>query len=307
MQATRFWAAAFLVGFVSASSPGCGKDEQSPKPSKANCNDCGGEGGSGDGAGLAGASVSASGSSMQPNGGAGAAAIGGDAPGGTGTNEAGGGQGGTAGAGAVGGEAGGGASSGDDGEQLQVCARLANGSDDAFTVQSDYTSALYADCRVRWLFPSGQAYIDWANQLRRFSFQFWGCPGTPRVYSFALVSGTPALSQGDVNLLIDHYLAAAQAVVDLTSLERQDMQAALARLSKPLIVDPSLEPSQPACATGGAGGADSGGSAGAGGVDAGGSGGTGGVDTGGSGGTGGVDAAGSGGTSGAVAGVGGTL
>lgn len=216
---------------------------------------------------------------MQPGGGAGASA-GGAAPGSGGTSDLVGGEGGsTAGAGAVGGEGGGGASSGDDGEQLQICARLANGADDAFTVQSEYTSAFYEDCRVRWLFPSGQAFLDLANQLRRFSFQFWGCPGTPRVYTFALVSGTPALSQGDANLLIDHYLVAAQAAVDLTSLERQDMQAALARLSKPLIVDPSLEPSKPACATGEAG----------------------------SGGAGGVDAGGAGGATEAVAGVGGAL
>jgi hypothetical protein len=277
MQATWLRVAGVLVvsALAGVGAPGCGKDKRSSKPS---CNDCGGEGGSGDGAGVGGNTVSASGSSMQPNGGAGAAANGGDAPGGTGTSEAGGAQGGTAGAGAVGGEAGGGASSADDdGEQLQICVRLANGADEALTVQRDYTSALYEDCRVRWLFPSGQAYIDLVNQVRRFNFQFWGCPATPRVFAFALVSGTPALSQGDANLLIDHYLVAAQPALDLTAGERKDMQAALARLSKPLIVDSSLDPSKPACATGGTG---SGGSAGTGGVDAGGSGGASGADAG---------------------------
>lgn len=291
MHATRIRAlvALAVLALVGASAAGCGADETS---SGTNCSECGGEGGSGSGAGVAGDPVSASGSSMQPRGGAGASA-GGAAPGSAGTNDLVGGEGGTAGVGTIGGEAGGGASSGDDGEQLRICARLANGADDALTVQSDYTSALYEDCRVRWLFPSGQAFLDLANQLRRFNFQFWGCPGTPRVYTFALVSGTPALSQGDANLLIDHYLVAAQAAVDLTSLERQDMQAALIRLSSSLIVEPSLEPSKPACAAGGAG---SGGSAG-----------TGGVNAAGSGGTGGVDAGGSGGAGGAVAGVGDTL
>jgi hypothetical protein len=276
MQATWLRVVGVLVvlALAGVGAPGCGKDKRSSKPT---CHDCGGEGGSGDGAGVGGNTVSASGSSMQPNGGVGAAANGGDAPGGTGTSEAGGAQGGTGGAGAVGGEAGGGASSADDGEQLQICVRLANGADEALTVQRDYTSALYEDCRVRWLFPSGQAYIDLVNQVRRFNFQFWGCPATPRVYAFALVSGTPALSQGDANLLIDHYLVTAQAALDLTAGERKDMQAALARLSKPLIVDSSLAPSKPACATGGTG---SGGSAGTAGVDAGGSGGASGADAG---------------------------
>lgn len=270
MQATRFRAAALLAVFVFASSPGCGDADQ---PSKPGCKDCGGEGGGGDGAGLGGDPVSASGSSMQPSAGAGAAAIGGDAFGGTRTNEGGGGQGETAGAGAVGGEAGGGA--GNDGEQLELCARLANGVQDADKATSYYSSALFSDCRVSWLLPRGQGLATLVNQLKRFNYQFWGCPQTPPVYTFALVLGTPALSQGDADLLIDHYLAAAQSAVDLTVIERQTMQAALTRLSKPLIVDPSPEPSQPACETGGAGGA--GGAAGAGGASVGGSAGAGGA------------------------------
>jgi hypothetical protein len=259
MHATWFRAAAVLAVLALVGAAGCGEVEQ---PSRPGCSDCGGEGGRNDSVGLGGEPVNASGSAMQPNVGAGPAAIGGDAPGGSGTTEAGGGQGGSAGAGTVGGEAGGGASN--DGEHLELCARLANGVHDADLVTSYYMSALYTDCRVSWLFPSGQAYVMQLNQLKRFNFQFWGCPGTPPVYTFALVSGTPALSQGDVNLLIDHYLTAAQAAVDLTSLERQTMQAALVRLSKSLIVDPSLDPSQAACETGGAGGG------GAGGVNAGG-------------------------------------
>jgi hypothetical protein len=270
MHATWFRAGAVLavLALPVVVVPGCGKDEQSSTPG---CNDCGGEGGRSDGAGLGGDPVSASGSSVQPNGGAGAAAGGGDAPGGMGATEAGGGQGGAAGAGVVGGEAGGGASN--EGEHLALCARLANGVHDADVVTSYYMSALYTDCRVSWLFPSGQDYVTQLNQLKRFNFQFWGCPGTPPVYTFALVLGTPALSQGDVNLLIDHYLTAAQAAVDLTSLERQTMQAALVRLSNPLIVASSPDLSHSACEIGGAGGADGGGAAGAGGVSAGGAGG----------------------------------
>jgi hypothetical protein len=119
---------------------------------------------------------------------------------------------------------------------------------------------------------------DLVNQLVSFSYNLWGCERTLPVDEFGLVLGTPALSQGDVNVLIEHYLAAAQKTLDLSLEERQTMQAALVRLSKPLIADAATEPSKSACSVGaggagGVGGADAGGAA-AGGAATGGAGGT---------------------------------
>jgi len=268
MQATRLWAAACLAALVSASSPGCDDNDRRPTPS---CVDCGGESGTNNGDGLGGDTSNLSGSSTMPNGGAGATSSNAGAPAGGGTAGHGGQQGSVGGAAGAAGAAGGTADPGS--EQLELCARLAQGAQDADAVARSYVTGVYADCRVGWLVPRGQALADLLNQLVGFSYNFWGCRATLPVDAFGLVLGTPALSQGDVNLLIDDYLLAAQNKLDLSPAERETMQAALIRLSKPLIAGASLEPSHANCPvpTGGAGGADAGG-AGAGGVDVGGAG-----------------------------------
>lgn len=230
--------------------------------------DCGGEGGAGDVAGAAGDAASSSGSStLLPQGGA-LAGTSGAATSGAGTG-AHGGQGGAGNGGAAGGEAG--ATTVTSGEQLDLCKRLVHGSQDADTVASAYVGAVYRDCRVSWVVPRGQALADLVNQLVSFSYNLWGCERTLPVDDFGLVLGTPALSQGDLDVLLDHYLTAAQETLDLSREERETLLAALLRLAKPLMMDPSLEPSKSVCSdnTGGAGGVGSGGAA-PGGADAGG-------------------------------------
>jgi len=259
MRATRFWAAAFLALAVAASSSGCGDDDA---PSKPGCVNCGGEGGNPGGlggAGLGGEDVNASGTSTSPHGGAAAAAnvggAAGDASGGTHGEHA-----GSGGAGA-GGE--GGATT-TKGEQLELCVRLPQAPPNATAVDKAYTTAVTLDCRVKWIMPKGQDLPAFQNQVLHFNYAFWGCPQWPPVDTFALVFGSPSLSQGDADLLIGHYLKAAQDTLDLSPLERETMQAALIRLSKPLISNPSLEPSKSGCpvsmgGAAGAGGADTGG------------------------------------------------
>ena len=261
MQATRLWVVVCLAASVSASSPGCGEQERTPGPS---CVDCGGESGNNDGAGLGGDASNVSGSSTLTNGGKGGT------PSHAGTSTGGGsaGRGGQQSSG-QGGE--GGAVTNPSSEQLELCGRLAKGSESADTVTRGYVTRVLSDCRLDWLFPH-QELSDLANRVLGFSYNFWGCPKTLPVSEFGLVLGTPQLSQGDVNLLIDHYLDAAQKNLDLSPLERETMQAALIRLSKPLIADASLEPSKPNCPVpmggAGAGGAEAGGSGGAGGAPA---------------------------------------
>ena len=97
-----------------------------------------------------------------------------------------------------------------------------------------------------------------------WNLQLWGCQGQP-VGDFGLVYRTPPLSAGDANLLIELYLTAATAELDLRPSELDDMRGALERLSKPLIVSDSSEPSASVCPTG-AGGAGGAGAAGAGGA-----------------------------------------
>lgn len=202
--------------------------------------------------------------------------------------DGGGGQGGAGNGGVAGGQAG---STGEtSGEQLELCTRLAHGSQDADAVASAYVGAVYRDCRVSWVVPRGQALADLVNQLVSFSYNLWGCERTLPVDQFGLVLGTPALSRGDVSVLIDQYLTAAQKTLDLSAEERETMQAALLRLAKPLNPSASDEPSRSACSEniGGAGGVSSGGAA-AGGAA------TGGADAGGAN-AGGANAGGAGGT-----------
>jgi hypothetical protein len=151
------------------------------------------------------------------------------------------------------------------GEQLDLCIRLAHGTQDADTVGSGFVGAVYRDCHVAWLVPRGQALADLVNQIVSFNYNFWGCEKTFPVDEFGLVLGRPALSQGDVDLLTGHYLTVAQRTLDLSAPERQTMLAALARLSKLVIVDNSLEPSKSACMVSMGGGGGMGGAGGAGG------------------------------------------
>ena len=148
------------------------------------------------------------------------------------------------------------------GEQLELCARLAHGTQDADTVGSGYVGAVYRDCHVAWLVPRGQALADLVNQLVSFNYNFWGCEKTFPVDEFGLVLGKPGLSRGDVDLLTGHYLSVAEKTLDLSAPERQTMQAALARLSKLVITDNSLEPSKPACPVSGGGAGGMGGAGG---------------------------------------------
>jgi hypothetical protein len=267
MQATRLWVACLPV-LVAASVAAC--DDSEDAILKPSCRDCGhlsaGMGGVGGPAPSAasGSSSGGSGGSSQAHGGAAAAPSSGGAAGDADDSEAHGGQtgsGGAAGSGAGAGEA----TAGETGspttdEQLEFCARLVQQSQDADAVARGYVRALFLDCRVKWLVPRGQDLATFLNQVVSFSYNLWGCENTTPVNTFGLVLATPALSQGDVNVLIELYMTPAQGTLELSPLEHQSLEAALIRLSKPLVSDASLDPSQSACpvGAGGAGGATTG-------------------------------------------------
>jgi len=255
MHRTRFWALVCLGALGSAASFSCGSDEATSHPHS----DSGGA------AGEAGATAS-----PLPSAGGGAGAEssasgrgGASEPGGN--EAAGGGAGGSASNTTPGGDGGGlglGGSSdlpGVEGEQLDLCARLSGLVVHADNVGRAYSNAAYDDCRIKWVIPVGSPLYDFRNKLVTWSLELWGCQGLP-VDTFALVHETPALSSGDVGLLIGHYMAAAQNELDLSATEHEEMQAALERLAAPLIADNSSEPSRSQCAsnggTGGAGGAE---------------------------------------------------
>jgi hypothetical protein len=261
MQTTRFWVLACLAVFVSALSFSCGSDEIA-RPTKPACPSCGGDMSLGGESFAGGPSVHAggsgtSGSRAMPSGGdegvplGGSGAVAGNA--GTGAT-------GASGAGEGGASGGtGGAPTNPGGEQLEVCGRLTMTSVHAFAVAEAYEKAVFRDCQVKWVAAlQGQDLVDYKNTLLLWNRSFWGCPDAP-VFdnTFALVFKTPPLTQGDADVLIDHYLAAAQAELDLSPPEAADMRAALERLAAPLITDPSLEPSNSSCSTDGAGGAGS--------------------------------------------------
>jgi hypothetical protein len=146
-----------------------------------------------------------------------------------------------------------------EGEQLELCARLSGLVPHATAVERAYALSLYRDCDVTWLFPLvEQDLIDFKNGLVVWNLQLWGCQGAP-VNTFALVSGTPALTAGDATALIDHYMAVTKAELHLSTPEFDEMRAALERLAKPLITDATTEFSNPQCATGAGGGGGVGG------------------------------------------------
>jgi hypothetical protein len=177
------------------------------------------------------------------------------------------GEGGTLGAaaGASGDSSASGASGADgtaEGEQLLLCKRLSGLVDHADKVSRAFSKTTYADCRVKWVVPLEQAQlVEYKNRLVSWSLAFWGCQGNP-VTDFALAYHQPDLSQGDADILIQHYLDTVGAEVDLSPIEQAQMEAALARLAAPLLVSASTEPSQSKCPVD-AGGGGAGGDAGA--------------------------------------------
>jgi hypothetical protein len=153
------------------------------------------------------------------------------------------------------------------GEQLDICARLSGLTTHAFNVEQAYAKTAIKDCRVTWVIPRKDDLVAFQNGLVVWSLELWGCQGKP-VENFALVFGTPALSQGDAAILIDLYMTAAKNDLGLSPPEFAELKAALERLAQPLITSPSSEPSQPDCPVevGGAGGAAGSGGAADGGV-----------------------------------------
>jgi hypothetical protein len=142
------------------------------------------------------------------------------------------------------------------GEQLELCARLTGLSSHSLLLSNAYLASAFTDCRVSALMPRRAPLGTFRSELNVFNLTFWGCQGAP-VETFGLVYMTPPLSAGDAAILIDMYLQAAQAELKLSPLEATEMRAALERLAKRVVVDPSLEPSSSICdqGSGGAGGA----------------------------------------------------
>lgn len=145
------------------------------------------------------------------------------------------------------------------GEQLDICNRLTGLVPHADAVSRAYGKSAAQDCRVTWVVPRGAAEApEYRNRLVTWSLELWGCQGAP-VTDFALAYHQPNLSQGDATILIQYYMNAADAELDLSPLEHATMKAAIERLAAPLIVSDSPEPSQSKCpvntGSGGAGGA----------------------------------------------------
>lgn len=143
--------------------------------------------------------------------------------------------------------------------ELGICARLEKATDLAKLVMRSFETRLYMDCRSTWLaqlsYADGKRH-EYLNELQKWNVRFWGCNASP-VDDFPLVYGSPPLSQGDADIVIEHYLAAALAELELTEKELCEMRVALERLAQATIASDSSEPSQPRCddpGTGGAGG-----------------------------------------------------
>lgn len=207
MQRTRFWALVCVGAIAPWTSLSCGSEEGTSSPSAV---DDGGEAGERPSAfaGNAGDAAAVSGGNSGGAPGGGSRAAGGAQS--TGGQRDGGGDGGALGLAGAGGSA----SITLEGEQLELCARLTGNVDHAYNVGTAFGKATHADCRVKWVIPRMQGpLVDYKNELVIWSLELWGCQGTP-VDTFALVHGTPTLSPGDVTLLTDHYMAAAQNELD---------------------------------------------------------------------------------------------
>jgi len=152
-------------------------------------------------------------------------------------------------------------------EELSVCDRLLRVPEKNLAQSDMFERESYLDCRVKWLprlYIDARARKDYLNALEDWNDRFWGCQDLP-VDDFLLVWGTPPLSQGDADIIIEHYMAAAIEQLQLTQKEEDEMRAALQRLATLVVTSSSLEPSQPDCVdpNGGAGGmAGAGGAAG---------------------------------------------
>ena len=226
MHRTRLWVLLCLTGIGQVSLFGCGDDEGTSRPAAPSA------GGDGSTLGGEGPDQSLGGNATtNPSGGSSSgttAATGGADPGVT--PMAGAGQGGVFGAG--------GATEPTLGEQLKLCARLSGLTTHAFNVEQTYVKAAFNDCRVSWVIPRGDDLVPFKNELVVWNLELWGCQGKP-VDTFALVFGTPGISEGDATILVDTYMTAADDELDLSSPEFTEMKAALERLAHPLVTSSS--------------------------------------------------------------------
>jgi hypothetical protein len=144
-------------------------------------------------------------------------------------------------------------------EELSLCDRLSMQSQLSTSFTKAFEKLVYADCRINWL---NHLYLDfmpnkrddYLNALVPWNLRFWGCQEQP-VSDFALVFGTPPLSQGDADLVCDYYVQAAIEAFQLTKKEQSEMSTALAHLASALVTSSSADPSQPSCEDPNAGGA----------------------------------------------------
>jgi hypothetical protein len=245
MQATRFRLLALGLTLLTYVFASCADredrvDDSSGSAGDSSCSACAGNSSEGGDGGNAPSSGGTQG--LQPTAGTTAAGTGGA----------------SAGAGNTPGGEGGGPPDGPLLEELSLCDRLTQVAAKNLQTTKMFERAVYTDCRVDWLghrYVDAMARDDYLNDLLTWNQKFWGCQQAP-VDDFLLVWGTPPISQGDAEIVIDHYVAAAIEQLGLTAKEEQEMREALERLSTLVVTSASLEPSEPSCvdANGGAGG-----------------------------------------------------
>jgi len=265
MQPTRLGMLASLSALGAALAFSCGTDEgTSPNVHP--------EGGADNGAPVAGQNMGATANvGGEPGGGTGGSSGASTSGGTAGDTAALGGAAGSLGSAGAGGEAVGPSS----GEQLKLCDRLLNVVPHSTAVTRAFRNVAYVDCRITWVIPRATQLDDFVQALLIWNLQLWGCQGAP-VTAFALAKPGAMLSAGDAAILIEMYMNAAQAELDLSPPEAAELRAAIERLAAPVVVSDSSEPSQSRCpvdmGNGGAGGAGMGaaGAAAGGATDAGG-------------------------------------
>jgi hypothetical protein len=163
-------------------------------------------------------------------------------------------------------------------EQLALCGRLNQRAVLSSRFVSNFDFVVYWDACIGWttkLYEVEQAQGDYLNQLSAWNQRFWGCTEMG-AEGFALLWKQPdVLTAGDANRLIARYISVLNAELEalgqstLSPNEEMEMRAALERLSKSMVTDPTLDYSHPECLNppvgeGGAGG-EGGGGGGAGG------------------------------------------
>lgn len=158
-------------------------------------------------------------------------------------------------------------------ERLAICGRFIQESILASRFALTFDKAVFRDPCLGWstaLYEVTQERDEYLAALSTWSHTFWGCKDAG-VAGFALLWKQPdMLTAGDAERLIDYYIlvlnyelnALNQAV--LSSSEEMEMRAALERLSKTMVTNPTLELSHPEClpppdGEGGAGGDGAGG------------------------------------------------